>query len=289
MSTPYRPGRSYQTKEQANKSALQEQQIQKMLGGFTQNYLPTAQSRVAPAKPSEALGGLLSLIPGVGDTIGAVADAKMYYDRPEERTLKNGLLSVAGLLPMVAGASAGATAKRMASAKEMGMRTGMPLYHGTNKDFHAFDLSRGGDVSGSPVGALGVSLAIDPETAGEFARLAGDEGANIMKVFHRADKPATIRLEGNETNLEIAGAVKDAWDAGYDSLKFTNYTTPGGKKGQQFILVRSPNQVRSVNAQFDPKNKDSSNLLAGVGAAAVGLAVAKGKEKSENNKQRKNE
>ena len=29
-------------------------------------------------------------------------------------------------------------------------------------------------------------------------------------------------------NLEVAGAIQDAWDAGFDAIRFKNYTTPGG-------------------------------------------------------------
>lgn len=53
-------------------------------------------------------------------------------------------------------------------------------YHGTNQDIDAFDLSRGGDVSRSQVGSLWVSLAADPDTAGEFASLVGNEGTNVI-------------------------------------------------------------------------------------------------------------
>lgn len=43
----------------------------------------------------------LSMIPGIGDIIGPVADAAMYYDDPESRTLGNYGLSVLGVLPFM--------------------------------------------------------------------------------------------------------------------------------------------------------------------------------------------
>jgi len=164
-----------------------------------------------------------------------------------------------------------AHSSRMGRAREMGMMTKMPLYHGTNKDVTEFSLERGGEVSRSPVGKLGVSLSTDPETASEFASLAGDEGANVIQAYHRASKPVRIDLEGNETNLEVASAVQDAWEQGFDAIMFNNYTTPGGKAGKKFILVKDPSQIRSVNAKFDPSNKESSNLLASMGGVSVGL------------------
>lgn len=55
--------------------------------------------------PMSAVNALqaLSMIPGVGDIIGPVADAAMYYDQPETRTPGNFALSGLGLLPFVPG------------------------------------------------------------------------------------------------------------------------------------------------------------------------------------------
>lgn len=52
---------------------------------------------------------------------------------------------------------------------------------------------------------------------------------------------------------------------------FKNYTTPKGKKGKSFILTKDPNQLRDVNAKFDPKQKNSANLLASGVIGALGM------------------
>jgi len=174
-------------------------------------------------------------------------------------------------------------ASRMERAKEMGFYTEMPAYHGTNKDFEAFDLFEGEDpsrsVSRSPVGKLGVSLALDPKLANEFASRAGGEGMNVIPALHRAKNPVSIDLDGTETNNEIFSTVTDAWKQGFDSIKFNNYTTDAGGSGQSFVLVKDPNQVRSINAAFDPDKKMSPNLLAGAaGATLVGSAALNGED-----------
>jgi hypothetical protein len=46
-----------------------------------------------------------------------------------------------------------------------------------------------------------------------------------------------------------------------------NYTSPEGKTGD-IIIVRDANQLRSVNAAFDPRKRNSSKLLYGIGGAA---------------------
>lgn len=178
-------------------------------------------------------------------------------------------LGITKLLPIK---GLGSTKERVAAAKEQGFFTGMPLYHGTDKDITEFKLpkTQAEAASGSPVGTLGVSLAESPSVAGEFANLKGStNGPNILPVIHRAEKPTSIALEGGEMDHEIAATVLDAWDQGFDSIRFTNYTTPKGIKGQDFILVKDPNQVRSVSAAFDLKKKMSPDILAGITGATV--------------------
>ncbi len=162
-------------------------------------------------------------------------------------------------------------ASRMARAKDMGFRTGMPLYHGTNADIKAFDPSQAARTSGSSPAGHGVFAALDPQTAAEFADLAAGRGSgqNILKILHRADRPAVIHLTGDEKNLEISGTLKDAWADGYDAVMLKNYQTPGGGTGRTILVVKDPSQLRSPNAKFDPGKRDSSDLLAGVAGASL--------------------
>lgn len=156
------------------------------------------------------------------------------------------------------------------------------LYHGTStfkqggelfsefEKFEGQDMSR--SVSRSPVGKLGISIAEQPEVAKDFAYQASPadgEGAAMIPLRFRADKIAQIDLAGDETNDEIYGTVVDAWRQGFDALRFKNYTTPAGTKGS-FFLIKNPEQIRSTNAAFDTKKKDSKNILAG--ALPVGTA-----------------
>lgn len=173
-------------------------------------------------------------------------------------------------MPAIAGTA------RLVRAAKMGFRTDEPVYHGMSGPLEggAFDLGRGGATSGSQVGSLGVSLAHDPAVADEFANLAGREGANVIPAFYRAEKRATIEIDPSMTNFEVAGAVMDAWDAGYDAIKFTNYSTEGGLTGKTFVMVKNPAQIRSVMAKFNPKKKDSGDILAGLVAAGVLVPAA---------------
>ena len=173
---------------------------------------------------------------------------------------------------------------RMDRAREMGFYDNT-VYHGTaakpstttdnGNIFEEFKLWEGNDPTRStvrsPVSKLGVSLAEQPNIAESFSRRAASQnaqtGATLMPLNFRAEKMGHIDLDGSESNEDIFGAVTDAWKSDYDAIQFRNYTIDG-EKGS-FVLVKNPNQIRSVNAAFDPAKKDSSNLLAGVTGATV--------------------
>lgn len=158
-------------------------------------------------------------------------------------------------------------ASRMARAKAMGFYTEMPLYHGTASEFRTFDLSKGGNTSGAGPARQGVWAARNPDVADEFAQTAADKGSGnqqVMPLLHRSEKPAMVRLSGEESNQDVAATLAQAWDDGYTSILFKNYTTPGGKTPQDIVVVKDPSQLRSPFAVFDPAKKSSGDLLAGL-------------------------
>ena len=117
----------------------------------------------------------------------------------------------------------------------------------------------------------GVSLALDPEVANEFAVARGSEQTNpqVYKLLHRAERPTSLTLDGSETHGQVVDALRSAFDAGHDAVMIKNYTSPGGIGKQNIIIVRDANQLRSPNAAFDPARKFDPYLLAG----AAGLSV----------------
>lgn len=170
------------------------------------------------------------------------------------------------------------TASRMARAEAMGFRQ-MPLYHGTDREFTAFDLAASGRTSGAAPAQHGVWGAVQPEIADEFAQLAANKGAGnpqTLKLLHRSEKPASVTLTGDEKNHEIAATLAQAWDDGHTSVMLRNYTSPGGKKGD-VVVVRDPAQLRVPTALFDPAKIKSRELLAGIMAGGVvgGAAMSK--------------
>jgi hypothetical protein len=108
----------------------------------------------------------------------------------------------------------------------------------------------------------------------EFAQMAAERSGGNTQIFpllHRTDKPAAIDLDGTETRHEIAATLAQAWDDGYDAVTVKNYNTARGKTN--LLVVRDPAQLRSPAATFDPAQRDSSDLLAGIGGVAAGVGA----------------
>jgi hypothetical protein len=161
---------------------------------------------------------------------------------------------------------------RVRRAGKMGFRTGERWYHGTDRDFDAFDLSRGGSTTGAAQARQGIWLARDPDLAEDFANLAHHRSGGpqqIFEVLHRSEKTGIIDMTGRTLeNHEIAATLAQAWDNGYDAVRLKNYTAPWGKVGD-VMVVKSPAQLRSPHAVFDLKKRDSANLLAGFAGAGI--------------------
>jgi hypothetical protein len=168
------------------------------------------------------------------------------------------------------------SASRMARAKQMGFRTDMPLYHGSGTEFSS---PRAVSTNAAGMEPPGVSLALDPDLAGLFAensvsKGAGQHNPQIYPLLHRAERPTSLTLDGSETHGEVVGALRDAFEAGYDAVMIKNYTAGGRVKPQSIIIVRDGNQLRSPNAAFDPARKFDPYLLAGVsGLSAVPVTL----------------
>ncbi len=90
----------------------------------------------------------------------------------------------------------------------------------------------------------------------------GDSSLRLMPLFARKDRVASVKLAGDETPMDIYGAIKGPWHDGYDALRVPNYyTLPDGSPTPTWFF-RDPNQLRSWFARFDPAKRDSSDLLA---------------------------
>lgn len=214
-----------------------------------------------------------TILSAAADTLGVTDAARALRG---EMTPEEAQTFALGALPMLVAPEAKTVApaerlamdaaSRLERAQAMGFRTDMPLYHGSGEAFSSF---RAVPTTAEGMVAPGVSTALDPAVANEFAQGNGQTSPQVYPLFHRAQNPASVTLDGSETHGEVVATLRDAFDRGHDAVMLKNYTTPGGQEGKNIVIVHDANQLRSPQAAFDPAQKFSPELLAGIGGMAA--------------------
>lgn len=113
-------------------------------------------------------------------------------------------------------------------------------------------------------------------------------GQNVMPLRAGARNPMIFDAQGSEYSdlfdrKGLSAVIQKAKEAGHDSLIIRNFDDDpyiGGKPADHMVVFE-PEKIRSVNAAFDPEQAASPNLLAGLGAAGVGIAALGGSEDAE--------
>lgn len=202
-----------------------------------------------------------------------IARLKGYANKPvneQELTDKFKLLSAGQSVPKSTPDSLPMDqASRIARAKEMGFDPNKTYYHGTAKNFSEFDPKFNGKHTIDSQTNTGHYFSDEPEMANVYAEMEKN-GANIMPVHLKMENPNIIDL--NRTSIPIfrTDLINKAKELGHDSILFKNALDKGsGPLGADIPLVFEPSQIRSVNAAFDPAKKDSKDILAGLGGAAI--------------------
>jgi hypothetical protein len=188
-------------------------------------------------------------------------------------------------------------AGRMARARKQGFNTNRVLYHGTNRDFESFDVSKSLDGLGVHMGTIDqAETLIDNSIPGlSNKRQIFYEGAKVLPLYVRANKSIRlpdmenwephkvarvlrrkgikVKASGLNGNVLPSDIVKALKDKGYDSIVYKNRFEGRDAvkgKGADSLIVFDPSNIRSVNAAFDPEKSGSSTLLAAAPFAAVG-------------------
>jgi len=256
--------------------------ISDLLGGRAMGGTPTQRYR---ANIADMLTGAVEMAPGVGEAVG-VTDTRQAIRSGDYGTAAIlGGATALGMVPVIGDAASRAIregldmsqAARMQRAVEQGFHTSHPLYHSTNASFDAFEIPEGNFLKYGK----GVYAAPRPDYSDRYIRQNRNieegykEGANVMPVYVRG-KIGTekdweqarqemlaegVKPQGhNPLQAEIQRRLKEK---GFDGLNMFGNET----------VIFDPANIRSVNAAFDPAKTGSSNLMAGVGGAAVGLSA----------------
>lgn len=186
----------------------------------------------------------------------------------------------------------GTTAERMARAAEQGYALDYPLSHANESgviEGGAFDLSRAGKnypVSwGDAVylGDRGLASNYGEQTGEYYLRNPEYVSARdaLRKGYEndKTDQSFDEWMEGIEDSFGLYGWMEqgfefnldDAIKAGKDGVIVDFSGTPAKEKYVAF--TKNPAAIRSINADFNPEYKDSSNLLAGVSSLAPYLGA----------------
>ena len=133
-------------------------------------------------------------------------------------------------------------AARMKRAEEMGFDTSQTYYHRTHDDIKEFDKSKADGFWFNDQAEIDID---------EVGASGGD----------RVTMPVYLKYE-NELVSGPNQNVEDIASDGYDAI-VNNYD------GFTDVAVLEPNQIRSVNAVFDPAKKNSGDILAGLSGAGI--------------------
>jgi hypothetical protein len=173
----------------------------------------------------------------------------------------------------------GTQAERMARAAEQGYDTSKVYYHGTRsatesgyapdiKDFHTTKYGA----------AEGVYLSPDPKDVNRYASSPIYPGGTIYPTYVKGN------IGSRQDMLDAAGMNSTEKTASMAALGLDGYFDEVHRE----LVMFDPKNIRSINADFNPEYKDSSNLLAGIagvmpyaGATALGLAGATSSQEAE--------
>jgi len=126
---------------------------------------------------------------------------------------------------------------------------------------------------------------LDEIDVGEGSTRSVAHGQSVYPVHLKMQNPFEYDFQGGDRVESFAALLDKARANGHDSAIFRNVRDP---LHNNVHVVFEPNQIRSVNADFNPEYRDSPNLLAGIagampyaGATAAALAGVTGSQEAE--------
>ncbi len=155
-----------------------------------------------------------------------------------------------------------------ARAKDLGFDLSKSQFHGSDQNIESFNPSSRGTFG------PGVYTTDNKKAASVYASRHEAPGANVMELV---TKPQSEYFDASapSSSIEELPAFKDLgtaekYDVRYDHetrakfLKDQGYSGVTETKGREkYRNTFDPSDIRSVNAAFDPRFKDSANLMAG--------------------------
>jgi len=137
---------------------------------------------------------------------------------------------------------------RQLRAQEMGFDTDQVLYHGTTADIKDF---KDGHAAQR---VQGVYLTKDTKVSDKYTKAEGVKVGAVYPTYVSMSNPATREiLDEIGYGLDGSAMKEELISRGYDGVVDDLMNE---------VIVFNPNQIRSVNAAFDPAYRESANILA---------------------------
>lgn len=150
-----------------------------------------------------------SPVPVLGDLIGIGADGYRFATDPSSRTPANFGLAALGLLPFVPAAGAAAGLFKGSAGPSMGgNQLGAINYHGSPKNFNAFDLSAP-KTTGGAFNKHGVSISPNEKVANRYAsdfEVGGNRGT-VYKLDFEPQKELSLENRDFHTLQRYVGEI----------------------------------------------------------------------------------
>jgi hypothetical protein len=164
-------------------------------------------------------------------------------------------------------------------AEAMGFNVREPMYHGTEKEFTQFDLSKHGSATDKGDFGKAVYVTTDPNIANVYAfnSMTKNAGSQVLPVLIKEGKQyKVVGQQGMNELIEKLGG-EDKWyeltqnpEAYANAIKKLGYDTVRDR-GYAQTAVYDPTSIRSKFAAFDPKRRKEADILAG--AVAIPMAT----------------
>lgn len=167
---------------------------------------------------------------------------------------------------------------RLARARAQGYDTSQRWFHGTpiGNDIRAFDLGKVGGRTGTRENAI--FLTDNPEVAGAYGYqeetvLEGMEareeitGGSILPLYIRGKLyDASAEVDGRYRKRKFEELLAKAKAEGYAGVDFGTILdvpagTPYGAPEGRVVAMFKPSDIRSINAEFDPRRSGLDDLL----------------------------
>lgn len=153
-----------------------------------------------------------SFVPMLGDVVGLAADAEMYIKDPESRTLVNGLLSAAGLLPFV---------PNVASISKLANRLDIDLSTAKAEGYNVDDLytHAGGEITSIEKGGEhGIFDGVFASPGGESLHGYQADAQTTFILKRPAAGPGEVDLDYDAAMGTLRKEYPDASDGQLDSI-----------------------------------------------------------------------